>query len=218
MNYKTRRQDKLLRTNKRSRLSRKIAVKINRFLLRLKVLFAISMLFALFLMIFVKPLETTAQGVTNENSTITAPDFAIENSVKVEAKQMEVNDEYYLMLFNNYPWEVCDLTFWTPKDKGYMNTPPAWFVKDIAIKEYSCNDQKWLTRLAQLESEYNPNAVNGAFKGLFQIGQDARDMCIANGRNKNDYDCALYLKDWLPIMPLMFEVHYKYPWVFSDLV
>lgn len=113
----------------------------------------------------------------------------------------------------------CDLTFWSNKElngvQGYWETPPDEFIKQI--KNYNCNDQNWLVRLAHYESQYDKNAINGQYKGLFQIGDSARDMCINNERNKDDFDCALYLKDWLPEMPLMFESHFKNKNSFEDL-
>lgn len=110
----------------------------------------------------------------------------------------------------------CDLTFWSNKDGGYWETPPAGFIK--GIRNYDCESQKWLSRIAHYESEYNPEAKNGYFEGLYQIGSgDTRDFCINNGRNASDEDCALYLITWLDTMPLMFESHHLNPNSFSDL-
>lgn len=112
--------------------------------------------------------------------------------------------------------EVCDLKFWTNKDGGHWETPPATYTE--RIKGYSCIGQKWLSRLAHYESQYNPNARNGFFEGLYQIGSgDTRAFCRNNGRNASDEDCALFLVGWLDRMPLMFESHHKNKNSFSDL-
>lgn len=138
---------------------------------------------------------------------------------QVEVKTTEIeplNSEIEAIKIEESKSEICDLTFWSNKEGGYWEVPPQNFVD--RIKDYDCNSQKWLSRLAHYESQYNPDAKNGAFEGLYQIGNgDTRDFCINNGRNSSDEDCALYLVGWLDEMPLMFESHFRNLNSFSDL-
>lgn len=113
--------------------------------------------------------------------------------------------------------EICDLKFWSNKSGGYYVTPPQHYTNQLIAEGFDCRSQKWLSRLAHYESEFNPNVCNTIYCGLYQIGPDARDMCRNNGRNRTDHDCADYLKDWLPQMPLMFEAHYRNKNSFSDI-
>ncbi|MGV8142958.1 MAG: hypothetical protein ACP5NS_04995 [Candidatus Pacearchaeota archaeon] len=136
--------------------------------------------------------------------------------ISFEIEQVELEIQPVQEVIEEPKKEECDLTFWTNKDGGHMETPPAEYVE--RIKNFSCIEQKWLSRLAHYESQYNPNAKNGYFEGLYQIGSgDTRNFCRNNGRNASDEDCALYLVGWLNQMPLMFESHYKNKNSFEDL-
>lgn len=164
--------------------------------------------------------EQTASYPVVEQVQVLSYPTAVEISQEVTTLEPKVeyvhpaNDIVYQEMLGK---EVCDLTFWSNKSGGYYMTPPAWYIDQLVSEGFNCNSQKWLSRLAHYESEFNPNVCNTIYCGLYQIGPDARDMCINNGRNKSDHDCADYLKDWLDEMPLMFESHYRNENSFLDL-
>lgn len=111
-----------------------------------------------------------------------------------DANMKKKKEDDLKLVIQTYLANICDLSFTSLKDGTTVNAPD-WFI--ARIKGYSCREKKVLTRLAYYESNFNPEAVNGWFYGLYQIGQgDTKDTCIRNGRYDSDEDCALFLYNY----------------------
>lgn len=147
--------------------------------------------------------------------------------VKLDSKGYEgMSDSEYFEIMGV---DRCNLSFWSNKTKNEVKgfefkqeDVPLWFKGRIA--NYSCTARKWLTRLAHYESEFNPEAVNGNFKGLYQIGKTATNLdstfgwCTENGHGASDEDCAIWLVNrWLEQSPLIFESYANNKNSFTDL-
>lgn len=186
---------------------------------------ALLMLGLYFVFIEVAQVNAKAQEVVNNLTT----ESHAETMEQIEARIIEFERiegikkaelEEVIRLAN---LNFCNLEFFSLKDRKYIN-PPQWFVD--RIQGYNCNQKKWLTRLAHYESNYNVNAKNGAFTGLYQIGKSGANLtshdstfgwCYENGHAGSDEECALWLVTWLPLMPLQFETYVVYKDSFKDL-
>lgn len=124
---------------------------------------------------------------------------------------------------SGYETDKCQLSFYSERYEKEV-VAPSWFMDRIA-KYDSCKDKQWLIRLAHYESDFNENAVNGNFSGLWQVGkvypnltsQDSTlGWCTENGHGGSDEECVLWLVDWNP--HTQFEVVDRYINSFKDLL
>lgn len=89
----------------------------------------------------------------------------------------------------------CDLSFISQKPadvgKEIIATPNSSF--KLEISKYSCSDQQLFSKLGWYESEYNPDAVNTIYTGLFQESDETRVTCRNNGHGQDDFECAKWV-------------------------
>jgi hypothetical protein len=156
----------------------------------LKTIVNISVIIGLTLLVF-------EQDKTVALDTVSKYTPAIEiEAIKtpLESKLMPLDNEYYLMLYNNYPWEVCDLTFYSYRHKKDV-TAPQWF-RELLYKYHDCGDQLLLTKIAHYESDFNPdsvNLINSYAKGLYHVLPTTRIECSSKYGIIEESDCALWV-------------------------
>lgn len=143
---------------------------------------------------------------TNEDNAVISPasasklttapnlDIEIQTATEVKAYQITMDDTYYFLLNDAYPWEVCNLSFYSQRQRKEV-TPPQWF-RETLYKYRDCNDQLLLTKIAHYESDFNPNSVNLSntyARGLYHVLPSTRGECAGKYGIIEENDCALWV-------------------------
>jgi len=177
------------RAYKKSSWKRKLRVKINNIL---HAFFVTAMLIGFG--IFTLWLFTPINKIEAQEEDVNIEPVLVDSAVEIKHQVITLDDEYYLMLNNVYPWEVCNLTFHSYKD-GKMVDTPQWF-RESLYKYHDCNDQLLLTKLAHYESTWNPNSVNPMntyARGTYHVLPTTRAECSNKYGLVEESDCALWV-------------------------
>lgn len=190
-------------------------VRVNNFLHRLEVL-ALIVVFLVLGLISFRPVEAeVAELVVKE--VIAEVVEAVE--VKIESREMALDDGYYMMLHNVYPWEQCDLSFYSVRHK--KNVEPPLRFRETLYKYRDCNDQKILSRIAHYESDFNPSSINLSntyAQGLYHVLPTTRNECSMKYGITEESDCALFVMKKFPSWYLAGYRDYGYGVSFQGLI